>query len=331
MILLFAILSLSIDTNIAEKESSRIYEGLRNGKQMKELVNVEEMKKNYPASKDFINTVEGIGFPKLDCYSDVLKDLQYNCDVLTESQRELLALKFTKCYFNITNRLEQFPHELPESQQIQNMSLATYSTYQILKIHVTHLCYFARDTLMNSITSDRLIYLFDCVVSSSKSIESYSNEFEQTSTQLQGTVADINEKLQKGKESMDLIVKLISNFQDRLGSITHFLEKANNTINSLSLYIIVLLCTFTIAYYLPETLIPVIILTLALYFGDKKLMGKYDWWIASKTRKGLRLLYLALCASYPAYISVLSILSIINSFRRKKRHHIFNTAKKPLF
>lgn len=334
ILIFFARFCLSVHTELAELEASRIVKGIKAGKNIKELVDFESLKNNYPKSLEFINIIENIGSPQIDCYSRVLQELQYNCDAMVEDQKRTLALRFTQCYFNISNRAEAYPFDAPEYEQISRMSSNTYNVYTTLKIHITNLCYFARDTLLNSITSEQLLYLFDCVISSTKSIQTYTKDFDETSAQLQVTVTDINQKLVKGKESLDKILYYIQQFQDNLGEITQFLEKTNSTLRSLSLYIIVLLCTFTIAYYLPETLFIVLILTGILYFGDKKLATKYDWWNQdSKIRKGCQVAYLALCALYPAYIVVTSIMNIVNSFRKPKHRKMYNrtTTKKPFF
>ena len=290
-----------------------ILKELKNGKKITEIVELEEYKQKIPEAKELFSIMETLDAPEEDCYSTSYRKLNFNCDKLTEEEKRVLTLRFTKCYFNITHRLSDFPSQYPEDQQPQMMSPSTYSVYNSFKLHITNLCFYARERTFSDQTTDALFSLFNGVVNTVKSTQNYVDAINKNSEALLEKVKTIEEKQQQNINILHLLGSLLENF---IGSIRGVTATTAATIDSLErykLYFVILISTLIIAYFLPEILIPSILLTVLFLIIDMKLTKTSPWWNDSILRKAMRLVYMTTCTTYPLAKAILGIWGFIKS------------------
>ena len=194
------------------------------------------------------------------------------------------------------------------------MSPVTYAIYNSFKLHITNLCFYARERTFSDKTTDALFGLFNGVVNTVKSTQQYVNTINENSEKLLQKVKTIEEKQQQNIDILHLLGHLLENF---IGSIKGVSSTAASTIDSLErykFYCVILICTFVIAYFLPEILLPSIVLTILFLLTDMKLTKNVCWWEPSLLRKLLRLLYMTACTTYPVAKALLGIWNFFTSF-----------------
>ena len=309
----------SSSTNIVPFDDKNLINQLKKGKKISEIMDLEQIKNYFPEVEKFAQLIESFELPETSCYASVVKKMNINCDKLDDKNRSSLALKFTQCYFNLTNRTKDYPFDYPEEEQLKKMINETYEIYVTLKIHTSNLCHFARQNIFNEVTSESLINLFKSVVDSSNSIHELSGEYNESTISLKKSVEKIRGQLQNGTYALSILNSLMESFQGNLTSITSVIDIGINQMERIKFYGIVLISTFIIAFFLPEILIPVIIITIILFSIDKGISIKYSNWDSSLIRKIMKTLYLTLCSMYPIYQAInylyivgITILSFFN-------------------
>lgn len=313
---LFLYKSKCID-ELKEFDPKVLSEQISAGKKVTELIDFETIKSKYPAVIPIASLIETIDVSKSDCYSDAVSEMKVNCHTIEQKQNEQLrknlSLRFTQCFYKISNRLDEFPDDLDTSK----MSQSTYSVYLTFDHHITNLCYFAHGEAFNARTSEQLLTLFKKTVESAAVIENLTREFNESSESLEKAIENISVTLQEGKESIDMINTKMISFQNNIGDVSYLMHILVNHIDRLKIYIVVLISAFITAYYLPEILIPVTLMTIVLFFIDKTLAFKYLWWDDSLIRKLFRAVYLSTCAAYPIYMIVSYIIYVLQYLKSK--------------
>ncbi|EAX99137.1 hypothetical protein TVAG_115410 [Trichomonas vaginalis G3] len=307
-------------------------------KKITELIDFQEVKNKYPAIVPLASLIETIDVSESDCYTNAVTDLKINCNTIEQKQNEQLrknlSLRFTQCFFKASNKYD-------ESYFIDtsNMPTHVYNIYITFDQHITNLCFFARGEAFNAQTTEQLITLFNNAVHSAAVVENLTTEFNKSSENLQNAIDKISETLKEGKDSLEQIHTKILEFQINIGDVSFGLDLLVKHIDRLKIYILVLLSAFITAYYLPEILIPVSLITILLFFFDKSLANRYIWWDESLLRKLFKALYLAACTSYPIYLLFNYIYGLIESIietmypSRRRNIHIpsYRSTKKNLF
>ena len=297
---------------------NRLIKELKNNKKISEIVDIEFYKKEYPQASKFFDVIESFTFPQNECMGEVIRSISYNCDELDEEQQKTLALRFTQCYFNLTNRRNEFPYDIPEERQITEMKKSTYNIFKILKMHVTNLCYFAKVSAFNSFNAESIINLFDAVIKSTEAMKQTDKEINVQRDVLVKYITEIKEKLSKGNTSLVLLNSSLSTFHQRIGPMIKEGKKVVQNFKKFQFYIIILLSTCVVIHYLPEVLIIILPLTALIFIIDRKLTKNYgDEWENSLWKKIGKTLYLTLCMSYPCYIFVINVMTTITSIYRQ--------------
>jgi len=313
--MLFVLLvSLSIcESSLALINTDQLLEEMKKGRKFSQIVDVDEIRRLIPAADYFLSIIDNMELPESDCYSRVVKKMNVNCDNATEGERELLALRFTQCYFNLTNRENEFPYNISEFDQVKNMGQDTYNIFLTLRMHVSNLCHFARQTVFNEVTSESLINLFKSVVDSSNSMHKMSFEFNESTTALYLAVENIRNQLHNGTTALGILINLMDTFQGNISTIASVIDSGIQQLEKFKFYGLVLIITFIIAFFLPEILIPIVIVTVGLFIADKALSSKFSTWETSTIRKFTKTLYLTLCSTYPIYKIVSYLYVVITS------------------
>ena len=297
---------------------------LKNGKKITEIVELEEYKQKIPEAKELFSIMETLDAPEEDCYSTSYRKLNFDCDKLTEDEKRILTLRFTKCYFNITHRLSDFPSQYSEDQQPQMMSPSTYSVYNSFKLHITNLCFYARERTFSDQTTDALFGLFNGVVNTVKSTQNYVEAINKNSQDLLEKVKTIEEKQQQNIDILHLLGSLLENFISSIKGVSATTAATIDNLERYKFYFVILISTLIIAYFLPEILIPSILLTVLFLIIDMKLTKNVQWWDQSFVRKMMRLIYMAACSTYPVAKAILSIWEFIKnimfSFTTNNKH-----------
>ena len=313
----FVLLTIQAKLNngqLVEYDKNYIKKQLKNGKKMSELVDLDYYKQKYPQTSEFIEIMEKIEIPDSNCMSNVLKKLNYNCDQLSDDQRKRLALQFTQCYYNLTGRQHDFPFSVPEEEQIKAMKKTTYNIFQMLTLHITNMCNFARLAAFDTYNSESLVDLFESVITATEVLNETDQAIGNEAVDLKKQISEIREKLAQGNVSLAILNKSLVTFKNGVGPYAESGRRRLETIEKFKLYIVVILCTLIIAHFLPEILFIIFPLTIIVYIVDNKLTNRYNAsWENSVWRTLGKTLYLTICLIYPCYTLFLTIYQSISS------------------
>ena len=299
----------TINTEVVD--ISRIASEIRGGKKFSEIVPLDEYRKSYPEAKEIFDIMETMDIQEEDCYSTAYRNLDYNCDKLTEEEKKTLSLRFTKCFFNITHRMKDFPYYYPEDEQTSNMNENTYAIFSAIKLHITNLCFSARRTKIYEETSGALLNLFKGVVDSMKSTQKYIESFNKNTQKILEKVQKIEEKQDENKHILSDLNSLMGNILDSIKGISSMLASSIKYLEKYKFFCVIFISALIIAYFLPEVLIPVILLTIVFLLVDIKLGRRNSWWDDSLPRSLMKTVYLTAVCTYPMYKAVLSINSFV--------------------
>lgn len=323
MFLLFIFCFSSSDNSPIElNEDSKldaIIHQIKNGKKFSEIVDVEKIVHEYPSIKYLLIAIDEIEFPQNSCYIDVISRLNVDCNNANEDQQKYLAIQFTQCYYNITNRLNEFPCDADDSKKIQFMSGPVYGTYVTMKTHWRNLCHFAKQSMFNEETAKQLVGLIKSVVESSNAIKDMNQAMNESTQQLNISVHNITKKLESGKIFLTNIGTQILKFNATIKSMTEVIMKPLEHIENVKIFFLMFIIIIFIGMFLPEILIPLILVTIVFYAFDRNIMKKYDWWANSYKRIILKVLYVLISISYPCYKIYKNTLTI-SSFLLKILH-----------
>lgn len=325
-LLIFFCCSLSEDSPVElgdDSELISIVRQIKSGKRFSEIVNIEDIAREYPSIRYLLVAIDEIEFPENSCYTDVIQKLNIDCNNANEDQQKLLAIHFTQCYYNITNRLNEFPTNVEDSKIIQSMSGPVYGTYVTMKTHWGNLCHFAKQTMFNEETSKQLVGLIKSVVESSNAIKDMNQAMNESTQQLNISVHNITKKLESGKIFLTNIGTQILKFNVTIKSMTEVLMKPLEHIENVKIFFLMFIVIIFIGMFLPEILIPLIFVTIIFYVVDRIITKRYDWWIHSYKRIILKVLYVLLSISYPCLKIIKNAVSIstflLDFFHLKKQ------------
>ncbi|KAH0787833.1 hypothetical protein GPJ56_008182 [Histomonas meleagridis] len=296
---------------------------IRKGKKFSDVVNVKEIIKEHPSFKNLLDAIDEVQFPEYSCYSEVLVRLNIDCNNANEDQQKLLSVYFTQCYYNITGRLDEFPTSYPDEEKIQHMQSHVYGTYVTMKTHWSNLCHFAKQSIFNEETAKQLISLFKSVVDSSNAIKDMNDAMNESARSLNVSVHNITKKLESGKEFLTNIGTQILKFNVSLKAMTEIIMKPLEHIEQVKIFFLMAIISVFIGIFLPEILIPLLMLTAIFYFGDSAMRQRYDWY-NGYVRTIMKILYLVISASYPLYKLAKNTVSISSYLLR-----LIHVKKKP--
>lgn len=328
MIIFLIYLCVSNDT-IAEFQKPTegvIIEQMRSGKKFSDVVDVQQFVKNFPNSKELVDIVDGLEFPFQSCYSDVVARLNVDCNTNDPDQQKKLSIQFTKCYFNITNKLYEFPNSTSDEEILHDMSSSVYTIYTVMKQHLRNLCHFAKQTMFNEETSRQLVNLFKSVVDSSKTIEDMNHTMNVSFKSLTNSIFTIGEQLKQGQNFLNAIGNQSIHYEKSVKKMAEALKKPFEHIENIKMVFLMVIIILFISNFLPEILLPLLLLTFVYFLGDKSFNDRFDWWSDSYLRIIMKFLYFAIFASYPIYklssnfVSVTKI--ILKFFRIQKEEKI---------
>lgn len=334
MIFFFIYLCFSEDNSINEFEKPTegiIIEQMRRGKKFSEIFSdeVQQFTRNFPNSKELADIVDDLEFPYQSCYSEVVSRLNANCNTEDPDQQRALSIQFTKCYYNITNKLYEFPSTGSDEEILHDMSSEVYTIYTVMKQHLRNLCHFAKQTMFNEETSKQLVNLFKSVIDSSRTIEEMNHTMNVSFRSLTNSIITIGEQLQQGQFILNSIGNQTIRYEQSVKKMAEALKKPFEHIENVKMFFLMVIISFFISFFLPEILLPMLSITLIYFFSDKSLKNRFEWWETSYLRVFMKFIYFALCASYPVYkiSSNFVTQSILKFFRIKKEE----TLKTPRF
>lgn len=303
-----------------------IYQQMRSGKKFSEVVDVSQFSHLFPKSKELVDIVDNLEFPSQSCYSEIVARLKIDCNTENEGEQQLLALRFTECYYNITNRLDQFPCDVPDEDKPRVMEPPVYSIYTTMKEHLRSLCHFAKQSIFNEETSKQLINLFKSVVDSSKTIEEMNHTMNSSFISLTNSISTIGEQLEHGQNVLNAIRKQSIIFEQSVKKMADVITKPFKHIENIKMFFLMVIISFFIGFFLPEVLLPMLLLTLIYFLTDKSLGNRFEWWNDSFLKIGLKFIYFGVCLSYPLYKFSSNFVFITNFllkfFRIKKEESV---------
>ncbi|OHT06776.1 hypothetical protein TRFO_05465 [Tritrichomonas foetus] len=299
---------------------------MRSGKKFSDVIDVRPFVNSFPTAKELVEIVDNLEFPYQSCYSDILSRLNVDCNTNDPEEQRYLALHFTQCYFNITNRLDEFPYDIADKDKTPQMSSHVYSIYTVMKTHLRNLCHFAKQSMFNEETSRQLINLFKSVIDSSKTIEDMNQTMNSSFISLTNSISTISEQLKQGQHILMVIRNQTITFETSVKAMTEVLKKPLEHLANVKAFFLMVIVSFFISMFLPEILLPMLLLTAVYFFGEKSLSNYFEWWEKSYFKIGLKIVYFAVCASYPLYKvskNFVNITSFILKFLRIKKEPVY--------
>jgi hypothetical protein len=283
----------------ASAQAQGILERMRAGERFSSIVDVGPVLHEFPEARSLVTFLDGMHMPSESCFSRVIKNLNVtDCDHMSDAQQRSAQKQFTMCYFHIIGRETNITADQPLSS---NLSPEEYSTYTAMKIHLSNLCHFARQSIFHEETSKKLITLFQSVLNSSNAVADMKGAMAKASTALNTSIADIQERLKEGKDFMAKITAEINSFGTTLNQTMELLVNPLNHMDNLKMILVFVIFLFFVAMFLPQYLLPVIGFTIVLFILEQFLRTKIDNWDKSIWRIGARLVYVLVCVSYPFY------------------------------
>lgn len=269
------------------------------GKKITDIIDVSSIESDFPIAAKFGELLESIEIPESDCYSRVIRQISSSCDELSEKEKIFLSLKFTHCYYNLTNRLDEFPTSYPEEEQVEHMSEKVYSIYKMLSLHIVDMCFWAMQSVLNEETASSLLSLFKKVVDSSQAIKDLNQDFNESSSSLLKTVDEIQADLENGSILLSRLIGYIHRYQGTLNTYQDFVRNALENIRIVKFYGLMLCLAIVIGTFLPEIILPAIISTIVLFFVDRAMCSYVVGWENSSLRNVLVYLLIGLYSAYP--------------------------------
>ena len=325
---LFLIFAHCICNEVVEYEKPTtevIIAQMRRGKKFSDVIDVRNFIHTFPNASELVDIVDNLEFPVQSCYSEIVARLNINCNTNDPEEQKFYALEFTKCYYNITNRLDEFPCDENVKDITSNMSPETYAIYTVMKTHLRNLCHFAKQSQFNEETSKQLINLFKSVIDSSKTIEDMNQTMNSSFISLTHSIITISEQLKQGQHILNVIKNQTLNFENSIKSMAELLSKPLEHLENVKTFFLMVIISFFIGIFLPEILIPMLLLTTIYFFSEKALRKYFDWWNDSYCKLILKIFYFGICASYPLYKISTNFVAFTNFFLK-----IFRIKKEPV-
>lgn len=304
---------------------------MRSGKKFSDVVDVQQFVKSFPNSKELVDIVDNLEFPFQSCYSEVVSRLNADCDTEDPNQQRSLAIQFTKCYFNITNKLDEFPNCTSDDEIMRSMTDQVYGIFVTMKQHLRNLCHFAKQTMFNEETSRQLVNLFKSVVDSSKTIEDMNHTMNVSFKSLANSIFTIGEQLKHGQNILNEIWNQSIYYEEGVKKMAESLKKPFEHIENVKMFFLMVIIIFFISFFLPEILLPMLLVTFAYFLGDKSLKNRFSWYDDSYLRIFIKLIYFSLCASYPLYKIATNFVIITKFLLKFFRFQKEETIKIPRF
>lgn len=272
----------SSETNLAEQTG--VLEGMASGESM-------------------IALTKSLEHPPRSCYHEILFTINTDCTYLSEDLQKLLALRLTRCYYNVTGRIEEFPYKTREESQSSVMSSRVYAVYHSMRLHWQSICLFIKHVLFTDETTNSLTDILESMVESQIASNELREQIKNATTMITNSVHDLQRKMDNLMKDYESLLET-----DVLGIsvevVLEYVVYALILVRQAKFYISLGLIAIIIGTFLPNFLGPGIASTAAMIVIDRCIGKLWDHWFDSLLRKVTKAVFTCLLLAYPIFIFI---------------------------
>ena len=255
---------------------------------------------------ELLNLVDTVPLPSVSCYTEVLFSLDTDCVETTDDELKKISLRLTKCYFNITGRLEQFPYHFPEEHQTGEMSAQVYAIYTTMKLHWRNICMFMKQLVFTEEASRSLVDLLDGMIKETASLRRLQQQLEDMSERLNQSVTDVRTQFSKVVKELDILLN-ISGFDTTVVAIFEYINQAIQILEHAKFYLSIGVTVSVISLFLPGFVGPITFATIVAIWIDKYILPKLG--LTHAVFRGMfKATYVIFCCGFP-------VMKIVKMFR----------------
>jgi hypothetical protein len=196
----------------------------------------------------------------------------------------MIALRFTKCFYNISGLINAFAVDASEDDQIAKMSSQTYQIYTMFKHHWRNICHFVKQLVFSEETAKSIIDLLHSMIASTVAIHELREEVNRTTAQLNATILKVRNQVDNTTNYVDFLFISFGSLGVHLNIVREFLDLALFLVDNLKYYFALLIVLAVFGIFVPKIIGPVIFVSIVVFASDRALASIYGWWIESKLR-----------------------------------------------
>jgi hypothetical protein len=277
----------------------------RSGSQVSNIsTEVKTVMSDLPSGRAFIDLVDSIQLPSVSCYNEILADVQTNCRAANDTEQRTFALRFTKCFYNVSGLVNAFEANQTPEEEISKMSSQTYQIFTMFKHHWRNICHFAQQLIFAEEIGRSVIDLLHSMIASTIAIHELRADLQRTTIQLNASISSVRAQIEATSSSVDFLVDSFSGFAIPLKIASEFLQLAVFLIDSLKYYFALLVILAIFGILIPRMIGPVIFATILAFLLDRFLLYYCASWGPSLARPVAQLVFTLLCISYPLYLLI---------------------------
>ena len=294
-LLLAAVAARASENETQTSQSDALVADLRSGMKMSEVV--DDALVDFDGALELINLIDTVPFPSISCYTDVLFSVSTDCATTTDDELRTLALRLTKCYFNITGRLDQYPYEAPEEDQTGEMSAQVYAIYTTMKLHWRNICMFMKQIVFTEEASKSLVELLHGMIKETMSLRKLQRQLQEMSERLNKSVSEVRTQFGKVSRELDVLLS-VAGFDTTFIAIFEYIDLAISIVEQAKFYLAIGVTVSVISLFLPGLMAPMLFVT-AVSVAIDRILGRFSGWNGSIFRASFKLTYLIVCCAFP--------------------------------
>jgi hypothetical protein len=297
---------------------SDIVEHLRAGKSVREMSDdITEFIQSFNAGEAFTDLIDSLPFPELMCYDEILAGLKTDCALESEEESKRIALRLTKCFYNLSGMIHLFPVNESESSQTGKMSGSVYSIYLMMKFHWTNLCHFSKNMAFTEEVSHNLVQLFRSMISWSPIMKEFRQEMREIVRQMKLGVDDLGSKAQNLTATTSSIRIALSDLRHYIETASDLMDLALFLVDNLTFYFTTLVLFGFFGIVIPRIVGPAVFTTILVFIADRCLIGRFEFWRRSSVRNIAHCAYAAFWLIYPVITIARFASARLQKFHRK--------------
>lgn len=280
-----------------------IVEVIRTGQNITDVIEYASVLTDLPSGQDMLSLAKSLPFPSRSCYNEILFTLNTDCTYLSDELQKLLALRLTKCYYNVTGRLEDYPYQKQEHEQTSAMSSRVYAVYTAMRMHWRSICIFVKQVIFTEEASRSLADILHSMIESQMASIELREEINRTTVALTQTMNAVQAKVEKLLSDYDSMLQ-IEGLDVNIKSILDYILYAINIVSNGKFYISIALITLLLSIFIPKFAGPALFIAIIVTAADAAIGKFLPWWFKSWARIAFKGVFAALMFAYPVLVLV---------------------------
>lgn len=305
--------ALSLSTGEVMSRSTSVFERMKNGEKfstiMKEAHPSLRLLERYEEATDIIEFLDSIDLSN-ECWTKAIESLTTDCEDATIDDRRHVAIKFTKCYYEVSGRKHEFPSisvgvmdSYDRDQMIieamQDRFRDTYPVFKAMELRFESLCSFTKQCLFNQVTAENLVHLFESVMNSTHAVDMFSDILRSTSEDIDKTTSSLHAKVLERDQQLSSIEKRFSKIANGLEQSLALILNPFKHIENAKRILLVIVISCVVLFFAPSLLAPFLFVTILTSIVDSFLNKHLKLWDGSTGRAFLMLLGGVIMITFP--------------------------------